>query len=77
MADYWGVDENDDSEEAWLIRDINFGKHIQPLVDAFGEAVERMARAVEQEEREELAQLVEIRSLPTIPQHARHRPPPR
>ena len=64
MADYWGVDENDDSEEAWAIRDRNFGAHIQPLVDAFGVAVENMKRAVEEEDREEVAQLEAIWNLP-------------
>jgi len=41
MADYWGVDENDDPEEPWLERDRRFGAHIQPLVDAFIAAVRR------------------------------------
>jgi hypothetical protein len=48
MADYWGVDENDDSEEAWLERDRNFEAHIQPLADGFSAAVEDMKRAVEE-----------------------------
>jgi hypothetical protein len=77
MADYWGVDWSDQSEEAWLERDRRFGAHIQPLVDAFGEAVDAMKRAVEEEEREEAAQLEEIQNLPTIAQHERHPPLPR
>jgi hypothetical protein len=68
MADYWGVDEDDDSEEAWLVRDRNFGAHIQPLVNAFGVAVENMKRAVEEEERQEVAELEEMWSLPATSQ---------
>jgi hypothetical protein len=63
MADYWGVDEDDDSEEAWLERDRHFGAYIQPLVDAFVVAGESMKRAVEEDERQEVAELEEMWSL--------------
>jgi hypothetical protein len=68
MADYWGVDENDDSEEAWLERDRNFGAHIQPLVDGFRAAAQDMKRAAEEEDRQEVAQLEEMWSLPATAQ---------
>jgi hypothetical protein len=64
MADYWGVDESDQSEEAWLERDRNFGAYIQPLVDAFVVAGEKMKLAVEEEERQEVAELEELWGLP-------------
>jgi hypothetical protein len=68
MADYWGVDENDDSEEAWLVRDRNFGAHIQPLVDGFHDAAAEMKQAAEEEDRQEVAQLEEVWSLPVTGQ---------
>jgi hypothetical protein len=64
MADYWGVDEDDDSEEAWLVRDRNFGAHIQPLVDGFRVAAQNMKREAEEEDRQEVAQLENVWSLP-------------